>query len=701
MVEVVFLYNNISTTIFSQENEKLKKICENFASQAKINKNSIFFSYNGYSGVLFNENLTFNQIANSIDKQERKMTILVNDIELMNENRKEIVVGSESIVCPICGKNMKINMDNYKITLLDCENGYKISDLFFDEYEKNQKINLSEIIYGLCKENNKGNVYNNEFHRCFECNFNLCPICKSIYTKNNKYHNIIDYDRIKYICRIHKEIFTSYCKKCKINLCTLCENNNKEHKINLLKEIIPNKKDLKENLAKIKRYIDQFGNIINKFNKILNNVKENLEQFYKIGKDLLNNYEIKNINYENLFNIKKIIKNNIIKDIKEINKENDIKNKFNGILDVYNKLNNKQKTNEIKLTLEILKEDINKEIYFLDNTDGDVKINLKIEEHHHDLLEELNESNVELFINDEKVKFQKYFVPEKEGIYLITLKLKNNIKDCKCMFYDCGNIIKIDLSSFNTNNVINMESMFKKCKNLKSLDLSFFDTKNVTSMYGMFYECEKLENIDLSFFDTKNVNNMKSMFSDCNNLTHLDLSSFDTQNVKYMNYMFYGCKKLINLDLSSFNTKNVIKMESMFNDCKKLININLSSFDTKNVETMRSMFYCCHNLMNIDLSSFKTPKLTNMENMFNECKNLTNIDLSSFDTKKVWIMKDMFNNCQELLSINLSSLDTRNVTNIKYMFNNCRKIKIIKIDKISYDKIKSEILNNNANIIFN
>ena len=81
------------------------------------------------------------------------------------------------------------------------------------------------------------------------------------------------------------------------------------------------------------------------------------------------------------------------------------------------------KTNEIKLSVKINKDDINKDIYFLDNTDGTYN-EIK---HYHDNLKELNESNTELYINDIKYKYKKYFKPDKEGIYIIKLKINTYI----------------------------------------------------------------------------------------------------------------------------------------------------------------------------------------------------------------------------------------------------------------------------------
>jgi len=221
-------------------------------------------------------------------------------------------------------------------------------------------------------------------------------------------------------------------------------------------------------------------------------------------------------------------------------------------------LNKKNEINEIKLKIEIEKEDINKDIYFLDNTEN------------HDNLKELNELNSEIFINNKKYKYTKCFKPEKEGLYEIKIKFNINIKDCSYMFCDCYNLTYVDLSSFDTKNVTDMSFMFGcitelgqllgGCFNLTNLDLSSFDTRNVTNMSSMFYDCSKLTNIDLSSFDTKKVTDMSDMFYNCSNLININLSSFDTKNVINMSYMFDNCSKLTNLDLSSFDTKNVTNM---------------------------------------------------------------------------------------------------------------------------------------------
>ena len=66
----------------------------------------------------------------------------------------------------------------------------------------------------------------------------------------------------------------------------------------------------------------------------------------------------------------------------------------------YKTTKNNNIKNEIKLTLDIKTEDINNKIYFLDNTNREFEINGTTQFHRHDFLKELNDSNVELYIND-------------------------------------------------------------------------------------------------------------------------------------------------------------------------------------------------------------------------------------------------------------------------------------------------------------
>ena len=364
------------------------------------------------------------------------------------------------------------------------------------------------------------------------------------------------------------------------------------------------------------------------------------------------------------------------------------------------------KNNEILLSLKVDKSDVNKKIYFLDNSDDkeESKNNSK----------ELNETKVKIYLDEKEINFSKYFEPKKEGTYKMKLKFMSQMNNCSCMFYKCSNIKNIDLSSFeadnvenmscmfancnklkeidlsslNTENVTNMSGMFADCNNLKSLNLSSFNTKNVKDMSCMFSNCEKLKEIDLSSFDSQNVINMSTMFANCKALKEIDLSSFKTENLKDISAMFLGCDKLKSINLSSFNTENIKDMSALFFNCNKLKSIDLSSFKTENVEDMNSLLFGCNSLKSIDLSSFNTKNVSNMREMFGDCLNLKSIDLSSFKTDKVVEMKGMFVSCKTLSKLDLSSFNTKNVKDMSGMFYDCENLKKIDLNSFDFTNVK-------------
>ena len=116
-------------------------------------------------------------------------------------------------------------------------------------------------------------------------------------------------------------------------------------------------------------------------------------------------------------------------------------------------------------------EDVNKKIYFLNNKS----------------LKGLNQSNSTIYIDNEEYIFNNYFIPEKKGLYNITLEIMNiNLSDCSYMFSECKNIIQILFTYFNFEIIENMSHMFYGCENLIAIDLSSFKTKHVMDMSNMF-----------------------------------------------------------------------------------------------------------------------------------------------------------------------------------------------------------------------
>ena len=223
---------------------------------------------------------------------------------------------------PTCNENSFIKLNEYKISL-ECNNGHKFNDIIFNEFNNNQKIDLSKIICEDCKKVNKFNTYDQQFFRCLTCKKNLCPLCKS---KHDKNHDIIDYEQKNYICSNHNENFSSYCNNCKINLCIECESSHKDKEnIIMFRDLLPKKDLIKSQLNELKIKIDIYKEVIDKLKQDLDNIILNLEIYYSLNDNLIKNYEKKKRNYQMLINIKEMGNNNdkILSELKhlEIEKE--------------------------------------------------------------------------------------------------------------------------------------------------------------------------------------------------------------------------------------------------------------------------------------------------------------------------------------------------------------------------------------------
>ena len=94
MAKAIFNFNGSNTLIQCLEGDNMKDICIKYSSKINIDINSIYFLYGGNK---VNLDLTFEQSANSMDKNKKKMNILVYQLE------------KEGFVCPKCGESIKLD----------------------------------------------------------------------------------------------------------------------------------------------------------------------------------------------------------------------------------------------------------------------------------------------------------------------------------------------------------------------------------------------------------------------------------------------------------------------------------------------------------------------------------------------------------------------------------------------------------------
>ena len=295
MSSIEFNYNGNNIIIQCNKDDKIKDIINKYILKSSIDKNSVIFFY---SGNKIDEELKLKEMIGN----EEEIKILVLDSK-KDINKNKTIIKSKYIICPICKENIKFKLRDYKIYLYECKNGHEINNMLLNEFEETQYIDISKINCEKCKKNNKSNTYKNEFYKCIECGINICPLCKSSHDKS---HNIINYDQKDYICQKHNQFFIKYCKSCKMNICLICESEHKEHNNISFGEMIPNENEIKEYMNKLRESIDLFKNNIKEIIFKLNKIIENMKIYYNINSYIINEYEIKNRNYEVLQNIKEI-----------------------------------------------------------------------------------------------------------------------------------------------------------------------------------------------------------------------------------------------------------------------------------------------------------------------------------------------------------------------------------------------------------
>ena len=291
-----------------------------------------------------------------------------------------------------------------------------------------------------------------------------------------------------------------------------CEQEHNEHNIINYGKLIPNDNKINNELKQLEEAKNKLQNDIDDIILKLNRIKNNIEIYYNINKNIINNFNKEKINYEILYNINYIYNIDIIENINDIINDDDIQNKFNKLIDIYNKMNS---YNSISISYSINK--------------GNDEINIFGKE-----FVKNNINNCTMIIDNKKYKISEKFNVQNYNKDKIIVKLKG------------------------INKITNMSHMFCGCKSLSSLpDISKWDTSNVNNMSYMFYWCSSLSSLpDISKWNTSNVNNMSYMFSCCSSLSSLpDISKWDTSYLENKAFMFAGCSKLVNKPIIEIKKK--------------------------------------------------------------------------------------------------------------------------------------------------
>ena len=722
MAEIDFNFGGVKTIMECNLNDLLKDICKNYSMKINKDLSELVFLYNG---TQLKQELTFIEHANGLDKERKKMSILVQEIidNPIEDNKQQVF-------CPECDENIKIKIKDYKVKLFDCKNGHK-SNISFAEFKDLLSKDKSEVICDLCKNTLKLDNINNKFYFCFTCNQKCCDTCKTQHEKN-KEHKTVKYILKNYLCKEHYELFNSYCEDCQKNICLNCKEKHDKHKIISYLDILPKKDEKLKELKDLKEKIDNMKLYINQIIKIYKEILKNYELLYDIQKKLIDNYNTNNLNYESLYNINEIDNSNNFKDIDEIINAS---TSINNIIEIYQNMDKEVNIENLKIINKSFINNDNDDKNSLENNENKIRIKYQVSSSKENKLKIFGEK----FVNNNKDKCKiKYKTSWHKEIFELkeTIDLKgykedrievvltniDKIIDMSHMFDGCKTLVALyDISDWDTSKITNMSYIFNGCESILSIpDISKWNTSNVKDMSCMFSGCNSLESIpDISKWDVSNVENMSLMFcgKDSNSWvsntpseiiwstmesiwnkwtikpsfgsyidgtksslkTLPDISNWNTSKVKNINGIFSNCICLKSLpNISNWNISNVNDISYAFSGCSSLESLpDISIWDISNVTNMCSIFNNCNSLKSLpDISKWNTSNVINMSSIFSDCGNLDCIpDISNWKTCNLKNMIKIFKNCESLKSLpDLSKWDTSNITDMDHIFSGCHSL---------------------------
>ena len=418
--KVFFILNGRELEILCSPEDTMGQICQKYAFKIRRNINSLIFLYGG-SLLNLNLNLKFKEQANSSDRANNSMKILVDN----NENN--------TLICPKCGEIIKLNTES-------------INELILSNKNIKETINGTKIIIDNIINNSTNNLVNIQLKNI---NIILDNINETIQKNNSKLQNLIN-DNINQNNDVKNSIID------------IIKNNNN----NVIDDISLNTNFTNNYKYKNDYTFSSYSYFKDDNNNDLNDNKINSDM---IEYNMIDDLYIEDISKkENYFHNNNVIKGVLFVDLKEKPKSIPLLNtNSNDRIDIYL---NKSKINMIKENDKwIIDYNFEKsgkyefEIVFNDNI-----TNMKcfFEKCSNIISLDFSHFNNSIIINMEYMFNQCLKLREIKGIN----KFMTNIVDSTyAMFQLCIELEYLDLSNFDTSNIKNMAFMFNKCYKLKEI----------------------------------------------------------------------------------------------------------------------------------------------------------------------------------------------------------------------------------------
>ena len=127
MVEIEFDFQQRKTVIQTNLEESFQNVINKYMQKSPNISGSVYYLYN--ETQINNPQIKIKNLINIMDQSNKKMKILVYNIEPDDRGNDQVTSQSKDIICPDCKEPCRIMIENYKIKLYDCINGHITSNI--------------------------------------------------------------------------------------------------------------------------------------------------------------------------------------------------------------------------------------------------------------------------------------------------------------------------------------------------------------------------------------------------------------------------------------------------------------------------------------------------------------------------------------------------------------------------------------------
>ena len=255
---------------------KMIKVLE--ALKIKVNSESDLINLRDFSFLYDGKNINTDLTISQIRKNPSDSFMIIN-----------VSQKSKIMKCPLCiGDTCFIRIENYGVKFFWCKKGHNPQMRTLEDYESTQKMDYNKIICQKCNRTQKSDI--KEFYKCLKCSETFK---KAVYYCNDhskthaenlmNEHKIIKYSEKNYICSLHNINFSSYCEKCKFDLCNNCEKSHiaQKHRVIKYDKMIPDIKLIEDELTEINQKIARAKINIVQLKKMIADAENALNSYRK------------------------------------------------------------------------------------------------------------------------------------------------------------------------------------------------------------------------------------------------------------------------------------------------------------------------------------------------------------------------------------------------------------------------------------